>query len=157
MKNIKLFLLMITLSGALWTSCNDLDIEPLSVLNENQVFSSDVGINSAIATLYARLPMSTFNADVYYPMGNPDMPFANWNNSCNITGESLVCPLRVAMAFKTFEGGFLSWWDYSSIRYCNVAIQGLLSNKKLYASRQTEFNHWLGEAYFCRAYMSDER
>ncbi len=151
MKGIKL--LFIAAISIILASCNDLNIEPVNVLTSDEIFTSDKGVNAAITSLYGHIPVATFNQDIYYPLGNPSMPFNNWNSSSVITGEAQTNALRVSMAPKTFAGQYLAWWDYSSIRLCNVTIEGLLANEKTYSSRQTEFNHWLGEAYFCRAYM----
>ena len=153
MKYLKIYIVFFFVSGFFLSSCNDLDIKPVNVLTSDQIFTTDKGVNAALATLYARLPIATMNADLYYPLGNPGMPFANWNNSCVVTGEAQSPTLRNSMGFKSFEGQFLAWWDYESIRYCNVAIEALIANESVYASRKTEYNHWLGEAYFCRAFM----
>jgi hypothetical protein len=54
----------------------------------------------------------------------------------------------------TFEliGNDYSWWDYGYIRYCNLVIKTLKDNYDLFAKDITKYNHWLGEAYFCRAF-----
>src|SRR3546814_15438375 len=48
---------------------------------------------------------------------------------------------------------YLSWWDYGSIRYVNLAIEQLEANAGIFYSQPEKYNHWLGELYFCRAYM----
>jgi len=134
-------------------ACNTLDIEPVNNLTANQVFQSEAGVESVIVTCYSNLPIAAHNASIYGLRGDPDMPFSNWNNPSVLTGEAQVMPLRVGMAPKTLSGGHLSWWDYSSIRYVNLAIQELEANADVFFSQPEKYNHWLGELYFCRAYM----
>src|SRR5690606_18828911 len=75
------------------------------------------------------------------------------NNPSILTGEAQVPPLRVGMAPKTLSGSHLSWWDYGAIRYVNIAIHELEANATVFTSNAEQYRHWLGELYFCRAYM----
>lgn len=135
-------------------SCVSLDIEPTKNLREDQVYGNEVGITAALATLYAYLPIAAHNASVVGGInGDSGMPFSIWNNPSVVTGEAEVIPLRVAMAPKSCNGGMLAWWDYSAVRYANLAIKGITDNKDKFAGQEKKYNHWLGEAYFCRAFM----
>ena len=135
-------------------SCVSLDIEPTKNLREDQVYGNEVGITAALATLYAYLPIAAHNASVVGGInGDSGMPFSIWNNPSVVTGEAEVIPLRVAMAPKSCNGSMLAWWDYSAIRYANLTIKGITDNKDKFAGQEKKYNHWLGEAYFCRAFM----
>lgn len=134
-------------------ACNTLDIEPVNNLTATQVFKSEAGVEAVIATCYANLPIAAHNASVHGLRGDPDMPFSNWNNPSILTGEAQVPPLRVGMAPKTLSGSHLSWWDYGAIRYVNIAIHELEANATVFTSNAEQYRHWLGELYFCRAYM----
>lgn len=135
-------------------SCVSLDIEPTKNLREDQVYGNEVGITAALATLYAYLPIAAHNASVVGGInGDNGMPFSIWNNPSVVTGEAEVIPLRVAMAPKSCNGDMLAWWDYSAIRYANLAIKGITANKDKFTGQEKKYNHWLGEAYFCRAFM----
>lgn len=135
-------------------SCVSLDIEPTKNLREDQVYSNEVGITAALATLYSYLPIAAHNASVWGGVrGDSGSPFSIWNTPSMVTGETECIPLRVAMTAKYCDGGMLAWWDYGAIRYANLAIEGLNNNKDKFSGQEELFNHWLGEAYFCRAYM----
>ena len=137
-------------------SCVSLDIEPTKNLREDQVYGNEVGITAALATLYAYLPIAAHNASVVGGInGDNGMPFSIWNNPSVVTGEAEVIPLRVAMAPKSCNGDMLAWWDYSAIRYANLAIKGITANKDKFTGQEKKYNHWLGEAYFCNLFEKD--
>lgn len=152
MKNTIKSLITVAFTGLLW-SCNTLNIEPVNNLTGNQVFTSEAGVESVIITSYARLPIAAHNASVYGLRGDGGFPFSNWNNPSILTGEAQVTPLRVGMAPRTWQGSFLTWWDYGSVRYVNLAIEQLEANAETFYSQPKKYNHWLGELYFCRAFM----
>jgi hypothetical protein len=145
------------LSGALilmMTACSSLDIQPTDNLRKDQVYSNEVGISAALATLYSYLPIGTWHMSLYGGIsGDSEYPFSIWNNPSVATGECEVIPLRVSGAPKTVNGGMLAWWNYGHIRFTNITIEGMLENKDRFAGNETAFNHWLGEAYFCRAFQ----
>lgn len=145
------------LSGALillMTACSSLDIQPTDNLRKDQVYSNEVGIAASLATLYSYLPIGTWHMSLWGGInGDSSSPFSIWNNPSVATGECEVIPLRVALAPKYVDGGMLSWWDYSRIRFTNVTIEGMLENKDRFTGNEAAFNHWLGEAYFCRAFQ----
>ena len=135
-------------------SCAPLDIDPTKNLNQNQVYDNEVGITAALATLYSYLPICAHNASVWGGVrGDSDSPFSIWNNPSMVTGEAECIPLRVALTARTCNGGMLAWWDYTAIRYANLAIQGITENADKFNDRKELYNTWLGEAYFCRAFM----
>ena len=134
-------------------SCVSLDIEPTGVLTGEQIYTNEFGVNTALATLYAKLPIAAQNASVNAFRGESEAPFGNWHNPSIMTGEAQVVPLRVGMAPKELTGGMMSYWSYSDIRYANLVIQGIGQNADSFTSMQETYNHWLGEAYFCRAWM----
>ncbi len=134
-------------------SCVSLDIEPTGVLTGDQIYTNEFGVNTAIATLYAKIPIAAQNASVNSLRGDSGAPFSNWDNPSVVTGEAQVTPLRVGLAPKSLTGNMMSWWDYGEIRYANLVIQGISENAGSFTSMQETYNHWLGEAYFCRAWM----
>lgn len=85
--------------------------------------------------------------------GDGFAPFSIWNNPSVVTGEAQNIPLRVALAPRSCEGGMLSFWDYGAIRMANLVIEGMNENQEKFAGNEDVFNHWLGEAYFCRAFL----
>lgn len=147
----KILSLLILSSG--FISCVSLDIEPTGVLNGNQVYSNEYGVNTALATLYAKLPIATQNASVYGLRGDGGFPFSNWNNPSILTGEAQGTRLRVGLNPKELKGEMMAYWDYADIRYANLVIQGIGEQADKFISMPEKYNHWLGEAYFCRAYI----
>ncbi len=151
MKNIifkGLFLLLVTLSA--WC-CNTLDIEPVNVLNESQIYTSSVGVNAALQSCYMLLPIGTFSSHYNGIITGP-YQHLNVGMSSIFTGECQLIPLRASYQNVQLYGQYYEWWNYSSIRYCNLAIQGIKNNYDEFDAERETYNHWLGEAYFCRAY-----
>lgn len=123
MKNIFLTACVVSLAFGS-AACVSLDIDPTKNLREDQVYSNEVGITAALATLYAYIPIAAHNASVVGGInGDNGSPFSIWNNPSVVTGEAEVIPLRVAMAPKSCNGSMLSWWDYSAVRVANLAIK----------------------------------
>ena len=141
------------LAVAALSACANLDINPTKNLRGDQVFSNSVGIVADLATLYSNLPIAAHNADVWAGLrGSSSAPFSIWNNPSMVTGETECVPLRVAIHPKYCDGGMLSYWDYEAVRLCNLSIREMLANQDKFADNKELFNHWLGEAYFCRAF-----
>ena len=135
-------------------SCSSLDIQPTDNLRSDQVYSNEVGITAALATLYSDLPIGTWHASLWGGInGDQDAPFSIWNHPSVATGECQAMPLRAAGAPRLVNGGMLSWWNYGRVRFTNLTIQGMIENKDRFAGNEAAFNHWLGEAYFCRAFQ----
>ena len=154
MKQTKLSYIISCTTLLLVAACSSLDIQPTDNLRKDQVYSNEVGITAALATLYSYLPIGTWHASLWSGLnGDSSAPFSIWNNPSVATGECQVIPLRVALAPKYVDGGMLSWWDYARIRMTNLTIEGLLANRDSFTGSEAAFNHWLGEAYFCRAFQ----
>jgi len=154
MKRNKIYGIFCAAAAMFAVSCSSLDIQPTDNLRQDQVYSSEVGITAALATLYSYLPIGTWHASLWSGVnGDSSAPFSIWNNPSVATGECQVIPLRVALAPKYVDGGMLSWWDYGRIRLTNLAIEGMLANKDAFTGSAEAFDHWLGEAYFCRAFQ----
>jgi hypothetical protein len=144
MKKIKYIsiILVIIIVG----SCHKLDVPPLNIISEGQVFSTTNGVQAYIANMYTFLPMEDF---VY----EPDKGFltgdgGRWQNFYQmdaIDGEMAGPYGQISDAAQGF-----GLWPYDRIRNINI----LLYDLPKYASNftQDQVNEWLGEAYFCRAY-----
>lgn len=153
-RKISAIILAAALAVQMLSSCTSLDIAPTKNLREDQVFDNEVGVTAALASLYSLIPIAAHNASLWGGIqGDAGSPFSIWNNPGMVTGETQCTPLRVALTQKTCNGGMLSWWDYSSVRYANLVLKGLEDNAEAFADRKELYNHWLGEAYFCRAFM----
>jgi len=152
MKNIVFKLFTFFLLSNFLISCeNNLDIDPVNVLTDDQVYSNEVGVTAAIQSLYMQLPIEQFSTST----GNVYKAGAQWLNcetSTKYIGECQLDPVRGTTTLELL-GSYYSWWDYTPIRYCNLAIQGLKQHYDDFDSQRETYDHWLGEAYFCRAFM----
>src|SRR5690606_30899034 len=60
-KNMKkLFVVVITGVLVCFNSCKKLDLKPANTLQDEQIFTSEAGINAYLSTLYRNLPIEDF-------------------------------------------------------------------------------------------------
>ena len=139
---LKKILMILGLSVS-FAACTDLDIPPINLLGENDIYGSNEGIMSNIARIYARLPIEDFK--YYYPNG------FNYNGTqykqmgC-LTGEAVGRDTQAA------DNEGFSYWDdgYSQIRDINMLLKKIPD----YASslRESDVKTYLAEARFARAF-----
>jgi len=151
MKNNRYKLLAIAVISALSWSCNTLDIKPVNVLTGDQIYTSEVGANAALQSMYMQLPIAQFSASFNGIQGGGALHM-NSEMSSTFIGECQLDPVRGNNQLELL-GWHYSWWNYTAIRYCNLGIQGFIANYDKFDSQREKYNHWLGEAYFCRAFM----
>ena len=139
MKNtIKYMILTVMLSVA---ACAKLDIPPMNIVQDEDVFKTEGGITVYMARLYSELPIEDFR---YSPRGINDFWLVN-PMPAN-TGEALSRDLTSARS-----EGFDYWGDaYKLIREANYFIETLPQYADNFMEDQIE--NWLGEAYFVRAF-----
>lgn len=128
----------------LFNSCDFLDVDPINIIQESAIFSSESGINAYMATMYYDLPIEDFRFS---------------EKGFNVTNEgrmhlSQACGEAMSSTLDDLSsiGDGSSWelWDYGKIRRVNEFIQKLNEYKSNFTEAKYEF--WLGEAYFIRAY-----
>lgn len=151
MKNVRFKIFSIVVISVLSWSCNTLEINPVNVLSDDQIYSSSVGVNASLQSMYMQLPIGTFSSH-YNGIVTGPYQHLNFGMSSIFIGESQLMPLRASNQNVQLYGQYFQWWNYVSIRYCNLGIQGLKANYDKFGSQKNTYNHWLGEAYFCRAY-----
>jgi hypothetical protein len=138
LKKVLTISLFITLSA-----CTDLDIAPINLLNEADIYGSNEGVMSAMARVYSRLPIEDFK--YYYPSGF-NFNGTQYKQMSALTGEAVGRDTQGA------DNEGFSYWDdgYSQIRDVNTLLEKLPK----YASTlgETETNTYMGEAYFARAF-----
>ena len=141
---MKLKTIVSIMCASVMFSCTDLDMSPVNVVNEEDLFANEAGTLSYISGMYMNLPLEDFR---YAYEGNPPFNYA-WTiyaqPSCR-TGEAIG---RDA-AGNEYEA--VGYWNqaYSYIRAANLLLEVLPK----YASNYTEAqaNSFLGEAYFIRS------
>jgi hypothetical protein len=133
------------LSGLLFLvtffACNSLDLPPLNVIKDDDVFLNEEGINSYMARLYGELPIEDLRFNINGFNGEPRPFLGNW------AGEVLQ---NVGGYNTSPTGTGVQWWGYSSIRNVNYFIEVFPQYQKNFSAALIEA--YMGEAYFVRAY-----
>jgi hypothetical protein len=120
-----------------------MDIAPVGIVTNEDVFTSESGVNSYLAKVYRNAPFDDFLAS---PIGGYKKEgatsFGGWSG---LTGEAIVRGQSSQSAKSWFTEG------YKMLRNINYFIETMPQ----YSSNFTEdqANRWLGEAYFLRAFV----
>ncbi len=138
----KIYTLVAVLAYCL-TACTKLDIPPMNVIQDKDVFTSEGGIRIYMARAYSELPLEDFRYSQtrglnFFWIISP--PSAN-------TGEALSRDLGSSTT-ETFNPAY---WElgYRLIREMNYFMQTLPQYAKNF--QDADVKHWLGEARFIRA------
>ncbi|HTJ14933.1 MAG TPA: RagB/SusD family nutrient uptake outer membrane protein [Dinghuibacter sp.] len=127
-------------------SCHKLNVPPLNIISEDQVFSSANGVQAYLANIYTFLPMEDF---VYEPNGG----FMTGNGGrwqCFYQMDAIDGEMAGPYGGTGDAAQGFGFWPYDRIRVINILLADLPKYANLYS--QAQLNEWLGEAYFCRAY-----
>jgi hypothetical protein len=122
----------------------DLNVEPNNIIQNEQIFTSKSGIESYMATLYRDMRVDDFT-------WNPDnSSWAMWYTMADFTGEMTERPDQGDWISSFGNGNYFGWWNYNCIRQVNLFLDAF----PIYMGNfpESQANHWLGEAYFIRAY-----
>lgn len=140
----KLKYVFLAVSAMLLTSCNDfLNREPLDFGNENTYFKTAEDLKMFANDLYAALPKNntlwggTYTADI-----TSDNQCASYAQQLFYKGDKKT--VQVAS----------SEWNFSNLRTINYFINKIAANvdEGILDGNDAEVKHYLGEAYFFRAY-----
>lgn len=139
---LKKILTIIGLSVAV-SACTEMDIQPINIVSESDIFSSNEGVMSNMARIYSRLPIEDFK--YHYPTG------FNYNGTqykqmgC-LTGEAVGRDTQGA------DNEGFSYWDeaYSEIRDINMLLEKLPQYSA--SLKASDVKTYLAEAHFARAY-----
>lgn len=140
---MKLKKYILALCVGAFTSCADLDIPPMNILGDKDVFGSTEGVTSYMARLYSTLPVEDFrysHANMFFSGG------ANYAQPSCLTGEAVSRDTHGAEIEKA------NYWDaaYALIREINYFIETLPQYSSVHSADNME--SLLGEAHFLRAY-----
>lgn len=132
------------------TACMDLDVPPKSLITDDDMLTSESGMDVYIASLYSTMPFEDFKY-----LGKWGIRFNGWLNAMGIdgTGEALtrddIC--------RAFTGEDDPYWNkdkakpFELLRKANYLIENLPTFKESFT--EDNFNHYMGEGYFVRAYV----
>lgn len=143
----KIFSAIITM--LVLSACNKLNVPPVTIIQDQQVFTSAGGIQAYFAGIYTRLPIE----DTKFSNGSGFNQFSYIDNINMFTGEGINKNVTGWADMNSTGGstGRSIYYDcYFNIRAANYFIQTMPQ----YASNFTpaQVNNWLGEAYFIRAF-----
>ncbi|MAZ27684.1 MAG: RagB/SusD family nutrient uptake outer membrane protein [Cytophagaceae bacterium] len=136
--------LIITAFFVCFTSCTELEIPPMNVIQDKDVFTSEEGISSYMARIYSEMPIEDFR---YSPATGFNTFF--YGPPGAITGEAL------SRDQGSGTESFAYWaYAYNLIRECNYFIETLPEYQDNFTEEKVK--NWLGEAYLIRgvAYFS---
>lgn len=138
------YIIAITFAGLILGSCKKLDISPVNVIQDKDVFNNANAITAYLANVYKALPIEDF----YYRQESSGFR-RDW---VHFYHPGALCGELVGPYGGTGDGaGGFGYWPYDNIRTVNIFIQNLQANAKNFKPDQV--NQWMGEAYFCRAYF----
>ena len=128
-------------------SCTKLDISPTNIVQDQDIFGSDAGLQSYMARIYSEMPIEDFKY-------GPERLFQNFfvlRVPSAMTGEALCREVTGAMTESTSSDYGDTWSDfYTLIRECNYFLETIPT----YASKYTasDVDKYKGECYFIRAF-----
>lgn len=128
------------------TACTDLDIPPKNIVGDEDLLSNESGMNIYLARMYSQMPFEDFKY-----MAEWGVEFNSWLGAFGIegTGEALN---RDGIS-TTFTSERTPYWGraFTLLRDANYLIENL----PIYggAFPESMYNHYLGEAYFVRAFV----
>jgi hypothetical protein len=129
-------------------SCQKLDIKPVNLLTDDQIFSSESGVNVYLAQVYRKLPIEDFS---YRPSGRDGQSGFNLHHEWEHFWHSgAACGEMVGPWGGMDIGGGFGYWPYADIRAVNYFIETLPTYSANFSGDKV--NQLLGEAYFLRAY-----
>lgn len=127
-------------------SCTDMNIPPKNIMGDDAIFGNEAGIMSRLARMYSTLPMEDFKYNMT-ASGLFHQDGVIYSHLCCLTGEAIGRDTRQNLTES------VSYWDapYQYIRDVNKFIETLPDYAENYS--EEDVKHWLGEAYFIRAYI----
>lgn len=140
MKKIIVFIFI----AIIGTGCNDLDIQPLNIIQDKDIFVSESGITAYMASLYRDLPIEDHRSTVW----GFENGWQNWPALGHYSGELLNNMLF--FVWDSPSGDALQFWSYDRVRKINYFIENMPKYEQNFSPDLV--NTWMGEAYFCRAY-----
>lgn len=140
--------LALLVSIGILSGCNSLDIPPINIVNDDDIFKSQTGVEYYMSSIYSRMPIEDFKYAAKGGDGfNVSMILSNINYN---TGEGLNNTHISAGGIINPAQGY--WKNaYILIRNINHFIEMLPQYKENFNNDQTLIDHWLGEARFIRA------
>src|SRR5690606_18450017 len=130
----------------IFASCVDLDIAPPNVIGDEDLLTTESGMDIYLARMYSHMPFEDFKY-----MAQWGVEFNSWLGAMGIegTGEALNRD-GISSAFTSER---TPYWGKAMtlLRDANYLIENLPLYKDAFP--ENVYNHYLGEAYFVRAFV----
>jgi hypothetical protein len=143
---LKYFLFALLTFGGILTSCKDyLNIPPMNVAQDKDLFSNATGMSIYLSRVYSQMPFEDFK---YSPARQF---FDDWlvTPGAN-SGESLGRDAGTAMTSEGYSRNGAYWGRaFNLLRDANRLIENLPAYKSNFS--EADYNHFMGEGYFARA------
>jgi hypothetical protein len=135
-------------AAALLFACNSLDIPPMNVMGDPEIFGSKEGVTAYLSQLYSEMPIMQFHSGSL--VRNSTMCFSGEM----ITNESAVMYGGSVDGLTFHNIGQDNWigpvWNYEKIRRMNYFLATMPDYAGSYAA--VDVDTWLAEAHFIRAF-----
>jgi len=140
--NVLKFTFALLVGTVAYSSCLNIEIEPINRIKDEDIFGSEVGLMTYRSQLYTELPIEDFKY-AHDKLFNDHNVVRSINS---LSGESISRDVSGAAIEN------VGYWDdaYRLIRRANYFIETLPKYESIHGADRTR--HLLGEAYFIRAY-----
>lgn len=142
----RIYQIIILAASIFMVSCADLDIPPKNIVGDEDLLTTESGMEVYLAKMYSNMPFEDFKY-----MAEWGIEFNSWLASMGIegTGEALN---RDGIS-TSFTGERTPYWGraFTLLRDANYLIENLPNYKDSFPENM--YNHYLGEAYFVRAFV----
>lgn len=139
---IKKYIFALALASCSLTSCLDLDVPPMNIVQDKDIFTSESGVMSYISRIYSQLPAEDFR----YSAARGFNHFWVIDPVPMITGEAIGRDWCGAHSedFDYYGDG------YKLVRDINYFLETLPTYESYFTAQQ--INVWKGEALFARGF-----
>ncbi|MFB6454057.1 RagB/SusD family nutrient uptake outer membrane protein [Chitinophaga sp. Hz27] len=144
---MKIKYLVLVVIGLAFGACNKLDVAPLNIIKDQDIFTNETGVTAYLASIYGTLPIEDFQ----YQPNNGFMVNDGGRWQCFYQPGAICGELAGPYGGTGDAAQGFGFWPYDKIRTVNYMLTNFPKYQKAFAS--DKYNQWLGEAYFCRAYL----
>ncbi|NIG54954.1 RagB/SusD family nutrient uptake outer membrane protein [Chitinophaga sp. Cy-1792] len=144
---MKIKYLVLVLIGLAFGACNKLDVAPLNIIKDQDIFTNETGVTAYLASIYGTLPIEDFQ----YQPNNGFMNGDGGRWQCFFQPGAICGELAGPYGGTGDAAQGFGFWPYDKIRIVNYMLTNFPKYQK--AFQTDKYNQWLGEAYFCRAYL----
>jgi hypothetical protein len=151
-KQVKNIVLSVVIClGGIFSSCVDLDISPMNIINDETLMTSDDGMAIYMARMYMQMPFEDFMYTAEYGFfrdyqatsgQNEGSAIRRSNGNEALTREAFLADPTIALWTLSFQ----------LLRDANYLLETLPAYRNSFPEER--YNHYLGEGYFVRAFVN---